>query len=131
MKKAGILNRDISDLVAGMGHGHSLMIVDAGFPVPSETRRIDLALVCGIPTFISTVEATLLELHVESVVIADEMSKMNPELFKQLHAVLGDIPVVSISHEELKNQSRNSSGVIRTGECSPYANIILISGVTF
>ncbi|PIW12307.1 MAG: D-ribose pyranase, partial [Candidatus Infernicultor aquiphilus] len=36
-----------------------------------------------------------------------------------------------ISHEELKELSKQARAIIRTGECSPYANIILISGVIF
>lgn len=131
MKKKGILNKDISTLIASMGHGQRLMIVDAGFPVPTEVRRIDLALVCGIPTFLDTLEAVLQELKVESIIIANEMLKNNPDLYNRLKKVIGPIPVISVSHDELKNQSSNSSGIIRTGECSPFANIVLISGVTF
>ncbi|MDA3938839.1 MAG: D-ribose pyranase [Spirochaetia bacterium] len=131
MKKEGILNKDISELVASMGHGQRVLIVDAGFPIPIESGRIDLALVCGIPTFLDTLKAALKDLQVESVIIAHEMSEKNPKLYNQLQDVIGDIPIVSISHNELKEQSCNSSGIIRTGECSPFANIVLISGVTF
>ncbi len=131
MKKIGILNQNISNLVAGMGHGQRLMIVDAGFPISGESRRIDLSLICGIPSFMETLRAIFKELFVESVIIADELPKENPELYNQLEVFLDNISMTTISHDELKKQSSHSSGIIRTGECSPFANIVLISGVTF
>ncbi|MCF6335083.1 MAG: D-ribose pyranase [Spirochaetales bacterium] len=131
MKKHGILNSNISELIAGMGHGDNLLIVDAGFPVPPGTRKIDLALVCGIPSFIDTVEAALNELQVESIIIAREMEEISSGLFDRLKGITGEIPLVTVSHEELKEKAKSSSGIIRTGECTPFANIVLVSGVTF
>ncbi len=131
MKKQGVLNSNISGLIADMGHGDNLMIVDAGFPVPGGTRKIDLALVCGIPSFIDTVKAVLSELHVEHIIIAHEMVKTSPDLYNSLKEITGNIPMAKVSHAELKEQSHSSTGIIRTGECTPFANIVFISGVTF
>ncbi|MBF3339854.1 D-ribose pyranase, partial [Leptospira borgpetersenii serovar Hardjo-bovis] len=36
-----------------------------------------------------------------------------------------------VSHEQFKLKTADSQAVIRSGECSPYANIILCAGVTF
>ena len=49
MKKIGILNQPISSVIAGLGHTDTLVVADAGLPIPQETQRIDLALVEGIP----------------------------------------------------------------------------------
>ena len=35
------------------------------------------------------------------------------------------------THEQFKQETAESQAVIRSGECSPYANIILCAGVTF
>jgi D-ribose pyranase len=36
-----------------------------------------------------------------------------------------------VAHEELKRLTASARAVVRTGECTPYANIVLIAGVTF
>jgi D-ribose pyranase len=36
-----------------------------------------------------------------------------------------------ISHRELKRLSEQARAVVRTGECTPYHNVVLASGVTF
>jgi len=36
-----------------------------------------------------------------------------------------------VSHEELKRLSQKAAAVVRTGEFTPYANVILYSGVVF
>ena len=44
---------------------------------------------------------------------------------------MGSIPSEVVSHEELKKMSEHVVCIVRTGEASPYANIILQSGVQF
>jgi D-ribose pyranase len=36
-----------------------------------------------------------------------------------------------LSHEQFKVLSRHARAIVRTGECQPYCNIILVAGVTF
>lgn len=131
MKKCGILNQPISEVIAGMGHGDMLVIADCGLPIPSGVRRIDMALLPGVPSFLQTLGAVLEELQVESVVVAEEMSTVSPDLDKGIKNIIVDMPVSVVSHEEFKVMTKQAVAVIRTGECTPYANIILRSGVTF
>ncbi len=131
MKKTGILNREISEVVASMGHRDALVIADAGLPVPPETRRIDLALTCGLPTFRETVRVILSELQVEEAIVAEEMLARSPQVYDALVELLGDVPITQVSHKMFKERTRSARAVIRTGECTPYANVILISGVVF
>ena len=131
MKKTGILNREISGVVASMGHRDALVIADAGLPVPPETRCIDLALTCGLPPFLETVRVILSELQVEEAVVAEEMLARSPQVYDALVELLGDVPITHVPHEILKERTRSARAVIRTGECTPYANVILISGVIF
>ena len=42
-----------------------------------------------------------------------------------------NIKINEVSHSDFKNLTKESKVVIRSGECSPYANIILKSGVVF
>lgn len=131
MKKGIVLNGPISETIANMGHTDTMVIADCGLPIPSTTRKIDLALTKGIPGFIDTVDAVLSELEVEEAFVAREMPDRSPDLFGKLKESLGNIPVRYISHEELKAMAKDSKACVRTGECTPYANVILKSGTTF
>ena len=64
MKKTGLLNSDVSTAIAQMGHLDTLVVADAGLPVPAGTWRIDLALRHGVPRFIDVVDAVLIDLHI-------------------------------------------------------------------
>lgn len=131
MKKVGILNSQLIKTIADMGHTDQLVITDAGFPIAEEINRIDLSLTAGIPEFIKVLRAILDEMVVEKAIIADEMKEISPSLFSQVKEILQETPIESISHEEFKSLSANAKGVVRSGEHTPYANIILISGVDF
>ena len=132
MKKGTILNRAISDVIASMGHTDMLVIADAGLPIPDETRRIDIALVRGIPSFSDTLHAVLSEMAVEGAVMAEESSEHNPRILAEVKQALGDdIAFKQVPHQDFKALTRSAKAVIRTGECTPYANVILIAGVAF
>ncbi len=131
MKKGELLNSEISAVVAKMGHTDELTICDCGFPIRG-TDRIDLVLHKGVPTFIDTLDTVLSELHIERVILADEIKTTSPLMLKEIEKRLPEgTKIIFIPHEELKKESERSRAVIRTGECTSYANIILISGVTF
>jgi D-ribose pyranase len=135
MKKGRLLNSEISSVISKMGHTDHITVGDAGLPIPNEVMRIDLAVEKGVPTFLGTLEVILDELKVEEVVIAKEMKDLSgefhTELLKLIEKKCGEIIIVEVSHEEFKGITKESKAVVRTGECTPYANIILKSGVTF
>ncbi|SFU71588.1 D-ribose pyranase [Clostridium sp. DSM 8431] len=131
MKKTPLLNSNISSVIANMGHTEMLAIGDSGLPIPSETERIDLALIKGIPGFIDTLKATLLELQIEEVILASEIIEFNNDLLEEIKSIVGDVKITFISHEEFKEKLKSCKAVIRTGEQKAYANIILKSGVVF
>lgn len=131
MKKGVLLNQPISAVIAGLGHTDKLVIADAGLPIPRKVERIDLALTKGVPGFLETLAVVLAEMEVESVVIADEMTTVSPELYTALMEMLGDTPVEAVTHLIFKEMTRSAKAVVRTGEFTPYANIILNAGVVF
>jgi D-ribose pyranase len=114
-----------------MGHTDMIVIADAGLPISSDINRIDISLIRGVPSFIETLNAIKDEIHVESVILAKEIKSSNPEILKFIETIYPPHMITFISHEEFKSLTRDSKAVIRTGECSPYANIILSSGVEF
>ena len=131
MKKTGILNKDISEVVASLGHNDSLVIADAGLPIPAETRRIDLALKANLPPFLDTLEVILREMQVEEAIVAEEMKEVSPRVYDEVARLLGDVLITAVPHEAFKERTRTARAIIRTGEFTPYANVILVSGVIF
>jgi D-ribose pyranase len=127
----GILNQPISSVIAGLGHMDTLVVADAGLPIPQETERIDLALVEGIPSFLDTLRAVLTEMQVERAIVAEEMLEMSPDVYEAIKGQLDDVPIKIVSHSALKEQTHSARAIIRTGEFTPYANIILVAGVVF
>jgi D-ribose pyranase len=131
VKKIGILNQPISSVIAGLGHTDTLVIADAGLPISQETQRIDLALVEGIPGFLDTLRVVLTEMQVERAVVAEEMLETSPSVYEAIGELLGDVSTEAVSHSAFKERARSARAVIRTGEFTPYANIILVAGVVF
>lgn len=134
MKKTPLLNVALSRLIASLGHGDMVVIGDAGLPVPAGVELIDLALTHGVPDFISTLKVMLSEMQVESHVLAQEILDKQPTALATLDELdaageLGRREL--ISHDQFKVLSRQARAVVRTGECQPYCNIVLIAGVTF
>lgn len=131
MKKIGLLNQPLSNVIAGMGHLDTLVIADAGLPIPMQTPRIDLAIHEGMPPFLDVVRAVLGELQVQEAVVPAELEQRSSAMYQALRAVLGDIPIRAVPHTEFKAQTSSARAVVRTGEFTPYANVILIAGVVF
>ena len=131
MKKIGILNQPIASIIAGLGHTDTLVIADAGLPIPPETQRIDLALTEGIPSFLDTLRVVLTEMEVERAIVAEEMLDSSPQVYEAVKEMLGDVPIETVTHLIFKERTRSARAVIRTGEFTPYANVILTAGVVF
>jgi D-ribose pyranase len=138
MKRGTVLHAELSRVLASLGHGDLLVIADAGLPVPPGVERIDLAFAPGKPPFFDVLEAVLAEMEVERATLAAETRTVTPAEFRQrLEARLLALPKVGargvevVPHEELKRLTRSARAVVRTGEFTPYANVILHSGVVF
>lgn len=131
MKKIGTFNSEISKVIAQMGHLDQLTICDAGLPIPESVQRIDLALSPGIPSFLQVARAVSYELKVEQIIIAQELHDTNPAFENEIMGIFPDIEVVYTSHAEFKATTTKSKAIIRSGECTPYANMILVAGVVF
>ncbi|MBR6542229.1 MAG: D-ribose pyranase [Anaerotignum sp.] len=133
MKKQGILNSDISRVLSYMGHTDTICIGDCGLPIPDEVERIDLALCFGEPAFMRTLEVVAGDMKIEKIVLAEEIKENNPKVLSEIQAYFAgqDVEVEFVSHTELKERTKDCKAVIRTGETTPYANIILQSGCIF
>lgn len=129
MKKNGLLNSEITKVLADLRHTDQIIIGDCGLPVPRGVKEIDISLKLGVPTFSEVLEIVVAELAIEKIILATEIQAMNAELHFQVSAKFSEIDYVS--HEEFKLLSQNVKAIIRTGENTPYANVILQSAVIF
>jgi len=131
VKRSPLLHAELSHVIASLGHGDMLVLGDAGLPIPAGPRRIDLAVARGVPLLNDVLQAVLSEMQVEGIVVADEAlggdTKKLPDWYPQS---LGIEPQ-TVSHEEFKRRTAKARAMVRTGECTPYANIILVAGVKF
>jgi D-ribose pyranase len=128
MKKGKLINHPISELIASLGHTDEIVIADSGLPIPKETKRIDLALTSGIPSFEDTLRTILEEMYIDKAIISNEINEYNPHILGLIKEVIGEVPVESIPHPQFKERTKTSRALIHTGEYTPYANIILVSG---
>ncbi|KAB2845033.1 MAG: D-ribose pyranase [Melioribacteraceae bacterium] len=133
MKKGGVLNAPLSRIIAAMGHTNKLVICDSGLPIPRKAEVVDLALTKNIPRFIDALRVILDELQVEQAIVAEELVKSGNGLYEEIISLLPGVKILKVSHDEFKYISSEDSetAFVRTGEATPYANIILVSGVTF
>jgi len=135
MKKTGIINADISRVLSYMGHTDTIAVGDCGLPIPDETERIDLAVTFGNPGFMEVLKAVVSDMKVEKIVLASEIKDRNKEVLSQIEELFDNLEtgfeIEFVSHEELKKKTKQCKAVIRTGETTPYANIILQSGCIF
>lgn len=134
MRKTNLLNTKLSSAISEIGHTQWLTIGDSGLPIANDGRKIDLSVIRGLPSFIAVLAATLSEMKVQRVFLAEEIKSDNVEQHRVILDLLDtDVEVVYIAHDELKKMSRDENNIatVRTGETTAFSNIILESNVDF
>jgi D-ribose pyranase len=128
MKKIGIINAPISNVIAHLEHTDMLTVADAGLPIPAPTQRIDLALKPGVPGFLETLDVILTEMFVEKAFVSEEILTISPQIYSEIQKRLGDISIETLPHLEFKKLTGYTKAVIRTAEFTPFSNVILVAG---
>ena len=128
MKRGGILHPALAHLLASTGHTDYFTVCDSGFPVPIGPERIDLALVDDLPTVLDVLRAVHAEWAIDRLLITDEMIEVSPDRVAALRALLPDVPLEPVPHLELKRLAAAARATVRTGDTTPYANVIAVSG---
>ena len=126
MKKSGLLNPELLAAIGELGHTDEFVVCDGGFPIPDGLPRIDLAYRPGMAPFLDVLEAIMDEVVAEGAVIAEEASAEVADNIEKLVGTTERLP-----HDELKDRSYGVKFVVRTGEFTPYSNVIVICGVPF
>jgi D-ribose pyranase len=132
VKRHGHLNREVSRVLARMGHTDSVVIADCGLPVPEGVECIDVSIARGEPAFVRVLDSVLADFKAERAVFATEAKEFNPAVAARASLLsTQQVLVEFVTHETLKELTRHARAVIRTGEATTFANVVLYSGVIF
>lgn len=131
MKHGRILNAELSKAIAMMGHGDLFLVCDAGFPIPLDRWRVDLAITRDLPDLSTTLDLILPELTVEKVLYTDLLTEYNRPLLQRLRALFDGTgaEMEAVPNERMLGDLAQSAKVIvRTGAFTPWGNVGLICG---
>ena len=129
MRKQGTSNGALIKAIADLGHTEFMVICDIGLPIPADVPTLDLSLSNGTPQLLDVLKTVAEELVIERYIIASELT--DPQIQTGIHRFLSGTAYESVPHERFKELTRHAKFIIRTGEQTPYANIILIGGTNF
>jgi D-ribose pyranase len=130
MKRNGILNLGLNQALAAMGHGDLMIVCDAGFPIPTNVNRVDLAIVADLPDLETVLTAISADFIAEKFGYADEMAENNPRLKEKVDRIFAGAELVTFPHSQiLTGFASTAKFIVRTGAFDPWGNILLYSGV--
>jgi D-ribose pyranase len=130
VKRGPLLNAEFSHAVASLGHGDVLLVVDAGFPIPRDAWRIDLALCAGIPDLEAVLGLLADEVIAERVIYAAELAQNNPPLLERVRRLFSGSEHDTVAHEQMLGEmAHRAKAIVRTGAFDPWGNVALVSGV--
>ncbi|WP_265521475.1 D-ribose pyranase [Oerskovia flava] len=127
MRRTGVLNPALAEGLARLGHGHLVVVADCGLPLPRSATVVDLALVHGVPGFTQVLDAVLGEIVVEGSLAATESTGTVVSTWLGERGLAPEL----VPHETLKKVLDAAALVVRTGEATPFANVVLRCGVPF
>jgi D-ribose pyranase len=132
-KNSGTLNSQLSRVFSELGHTDQVVVTDAGLPIPAQVERVDLALAEGIPSFLQVLDQTLAEIVIQGAIAPAEIEQESPKMLAALRERLDRLAVelTLVPHAEFKQRSGLARAAIRSGEFTPYANVILTCGVMY
>jgi len=128
MLKSGVLNPAINSLLSRVRHTNTLVIADRGFPYWPEIETIDISLIDDVPRVLEVLSAIRSNFIAGRAFMAEEFQLNNsPEVVLAFQRGLDGVPVLFEPHIDLKKRVPRAVGLIRTGDTTQYANIILES----
>jgi D-ribose pyranase len=130
MKKGTMLNAELSHAIGTMGHLDLMIVCDAGFPIPRDIWRIDLAIMPDLPDLETILNLISGSFIAEKVGYASEMADANPPLLDKVHKIFPASAYEPVPHQVILTEMAHKAKVIvRTGAFDPWGNILLYSGV--
>ncbi|MFS2279621.1 D-ribose pyranase [Microbacterium sp. OR21] len=125
------INPALSRVISETGHTDLIVVTDAGLPIPPGAERIDLAYRPGAPEFFDVLDTVLAEMVVEGATVSAEVAEVSPHVLEKLRDRLPGIEIELVPHVEFKSRTQQARAFVRSGEFTPYANVILHAGVAY
>lgn len=130
MKKGLLLNKELNEVIASMGHLDYLIVCDAGFPIPNDVKRIDLALKKDVPDLETVLSLLAEDFIAEKIYVAEEVETNNAPLFQKVQRIFPGVEIDTMEHQKILGEmARKAKAIVRTGAFDPWGNVILQSGV--
>jgi D-ribose pyranase len=132
-RNRGTLNGQLARVISETGHTDLLVVTDAGLPIPPGVERVDLAIRESLPRFLEVLDTVLEEVAVEGVLLAEEIKEASPEMLEAVRERFArlDVPLRFVPHTEFKQATAGARAAVRSGEFTPYANVLLTAGVVY
>ena len=127
----GTLNGQLARVISELGHTDKLVVTDAGLPIPPGVERVDLAVRQNLPRFLDLLDAVLAEVAVEGVLMSEEIKQHSPEMLAEIEARFTGVEIRFVPHTEFKRSTGEARAAVRSGEFTPYANVLLTAGVVY
>jgi D-ribose pyranase len=132
-RNAGTLNGQLSRVISETGHTDRIVVTDAGLPIPDGVERVDLAVRENLPRFLDLLDTVLAEVAVERVLLSEEIKQASPAMLAEIEqrfAGLG-VGLDFVPHTEFKRETTAARAAVRSGEFTPYSNVLLTAGVVY
>ncbi|MEO0442323.1 MAG: RbsD/FucU family protein [Pseudomonadota bacterium] len=128
MLRTGLLNPHVLSLLARVRHTNTLVIADRGFPSWPGMETVDLSLVDDVPTVLDVIRAVRPNFVVGAAWMAEEFVRANdPAKVNAFGTALDGVTLTREPHDAFKLRVPAAVGLIRTGDTTQYANVILES----
>ncbi|WP_116043899.1 D-ribose pyranase [Amycolatopsis palatopharyngis] len=129
----GTLNSQLARVISETGHTDQLVVTDAGLPIPSTVERVDLAIRKNLPRFLDLLDAVLDEVSIEAALLSEEIRQHSPDMLAAIEERLAKFGIVAefVPHDAFKATTADARAAVRSGEFTPYANVLLTAGVVY
>ncbi|MFG6202387.1 D-ribose pyranase [Nonomuraea sp. JJY05] len=132
-RNQGTLNAQLARVISELGHTDTIVVTDAGLPIPREVERVDLAVRENLPRFLDLLDAVLDEVAVEGVLLSEEIKQHSPDMLAAIEERFDrlGLRLEFLPHTEFKRATAGARAAVRSGEFTPYANVLLTAGVVY
>ncbi|MBV9542762.1 MAG: ribose ABC transporter [Chloroflexi bacterium] len=135
-----LLSPELLYVLAQMGHGDEIALVDANFPAVSTARKLVRLEGCDLPTAASAILSVLpLDTFVEQPVAAMQVvgkPSEVPDVQRDVLEIAQRIEARTIAVERVERfafyeRAKRAFAVVATTEARPYGCVIFVKGVIF
>jgi D-ribose pyranase len=128
MLMTGILNPRVLNLLSRVRHTNTLVVADRGFPFWPQIETVDISLVDDVPTVLQVLDAVRAQAIFGKAWMAKEFLRENRRPTQKLFRdALEGVSLKFELHAKFKKRVPDAVGLIRTGDSTQYANVILES----